>query len=61
MRMSRWGKTSIQLYIARSVMRVNGETLVIRGEMRQYVPLAASRERRHLGRSTAEMGAPFTI
>jgi hypothetical protein len=35
--MSRWGKTSIQLYIARSAVRVNEETLVIRGEIRQYV------------------------
>jgi hypothetical protein len=36
-RMSRWRKKSIQLYIARSAMRVNGETLVIRRERRQYV------------------------
>jgi hypothetical protein len=36
-RMSRWRKTSIWLYIARPAMRVNGETLAIRRERRQYV------------------------
>jgi hypothetical protein len=41
--MSNWGKTSIELYIARSAMRINGEILVIRGEMRQYV-LAQNRK-----------------